>query len=234
MTLLTVIQGATDGLTGISRPSVVITSTDQNVLTLLRLANVEGQFLAQRYAWQALNNEATHTTVATQSQGAITTIAGTDFDWIIPDTMWNRTQQWPVPGPVSPPDRQLMLARTQAGPYSQWWISGNTLNFYPAPTASQTVVFEWQSKNWCQSSGGAGQSAWAADTDTGILNEAIMTQGIVWRYRASKGLDYAEAFRTYELLVANAIGRDGGRKTLLAGTPRNTAGLTVQEGSWSV
>lgn len=234
MTLLTVIQNATDGLTGVSRPSVVIASTDQNVKTLLRLANVEGRDLAQRHPWQVLNNTATHTTVATQSQGTIASIAGTDFDYIIPETMWNRTQQRMVDGPIPPQERQLLLARTQAGPYSQWWISGGTLNFYPAPAASQTVAFEWQSKNWCESSVGTGQSAWAADNDVGVLDETIMTQGIIWRFLKTKGLDYAEDFRTYEMWVANAIGRDGGRRTLNAGSPRPARGLAVPDGSWSV
>jgi hypothetical protein len=235
MSLLTIVQNATDGLTGVTRPVNVIASTDENVRLLLRLANLEGQDLAQRHAWQQLNREASHTTLAAQDQGDITTVAGPDFDWIVPDTMWNTTLQQAVPGPLSPQERRMLLARTEAGAHFAWWLSGGRVNFYPKPAAGQTVTFEWQSRNWCENVGGIGQSVWTSDNDVARLDEELITLGVIWRFLKSKGLDYSEEFRSYEMRLANRIGRDGGRRALNMGGGRAAFGAPfVPEGSWGV
>lgn len=235
MSLLTIIRNATDGLTGVTRPVSVLASTDENVRLLLRLANMEGQDLAQRYAWERLNREASHTTAAAQDQGAVTAVAGDDFDWIVPDTMWNTTLQRAVPGPLGPQERRRLLARTQAGPYSAWWLSGGRLQFYPAPAAGQTVTFEWQSKNWCEATDGTGLSAWTSDNDVARLDEELITLGVIWRFLKNKGLDYSEEFRAYEMRLANRVGRDGGRRALHMGGGGAAFGAPyVPEGGWSV
>jgi hypothetical protein len=81
------------------------------------------------------------------------------------------------------------------------------------------------------------QSAWASDTDTGIINEELMTLGLCWRFKAGQGFDYAEEFRSYEMAVAQDIARDGGKRTLNAGyyigTRRRRAPF-VQDGSWNL
>lgn len=233
MTLLSMIQSASDGLTGVSKPNVVVNSADQNVRLLLNLADQEGQELAQEHPWQALNNLATHTTVALQNQGAMTTIAGADFAWIVPDTMWDHSFQWPLQGPLRAQEWRNLIVRTQTGPRPYWRIRGNNLEMYPVPAAGNTVTFEWQSKNWCESSGGTGQSSWAADDDVGRLDEPLMTLGIIWRFLERRGLDYAEPFRKYEMRKRNLQARDGGARRLRAGAPRGMSGsVMTPEGSW--
>jgi hypothetical protein len=39
-----------------------------------------------------------------------------------------------------------------------------------------------------------------------------MTQGVIWRWKAAKGLEYAEDYNKYERLVADQMGRDGGKR----------------------
>jgi hypothetical protein len=48
-------------------------------------------------------------------------------------------------------------------------------------------VFEYQSTYFCQSSAGADQSAWAADTDVGVLDENLMELGVIWRFKKKNG-----------------------------------------------
>jgi hypothetical protein len=107
----------------------------------------------------------------------------------------------------------------------------------PVPTAGDSYAFEYVSKNWCQSVASVEQSAWTADSDTGILEEELMTLGVVWRFKAGQGFDYAEEFRNYELMVTQAAARDGGKRTLNAGyyigTRRRRAPF-VQDGSWNL
>lgn len=212
MSLLTLIQDTAD-ITGVPRPTAVLSSTDTQVRQLLSLANREGRSLQQRHDWTVLQKTATLVTLAAEEQGAIASIAA-DYDRQANESIWNRSQQERVGGPLTPIDWQLLQAATVSGPYQDFRISEGKLFFYPAPPAGETVAFDYVSKNWCQSAGGTGQSRWGADDDIGILSEDLMHIGIVWRWKQQKGMDYAEDFRTYETELAHMMARDGGRRVL--------------------
>ena len=231
MSLLSIIQAASKRV-GLNSPASAIGLTDDNVVRMIALADEEGIELAARHRWQNLIREATHTTVATESQGLITTIAGADFAYILNDTIWNRTsnRRWL---PVDDTQWQQMKSSLLTGTNVHFRLRGNTLLALPVPTAGHTVAFEWMTKNWCESSGGTGQSAWAADTDVGRLNESLMTAGLIWRWKESQGLEYAEDFRKYEILVNDAIARDGVKGHLIMNS-RHSSRSNVPEGSWVI
>jgi hypothetical protein len=232
MTLLTLVQNASDTI-GLTRPSVVIASTDQNVRTLLSMAQTEGREVLDRFSWPATQIEVTHTSLAAELQGVITTIAP-GFSYITSSTFWDRTLTQPVTGPLSPIEWQALKARTATGPYPSYRIFGGKLYAYPAPSAGNTWVFEYQSTYFCQSSAGTNQSAWAADSDVGVLDENLMELGVVWRFKKKNGLDYSEDFRSYEQKLANETSRAGGRKVLdmISGSTA-ARGIYVPEGSWA-
>tara|TARA_R110000765_G_scaffold23830_3_gene59917 strand:+ start:877 stop:1365 length:489 start_codon:yes stop_codon:yes gene_type:complete len=162
----------------------------------------------------------------------MTTIAP-GFSYIINQTFWNRTLTQPVLGPLSPSEWQLLVARTTTGPYSQFRIRAGQLFAYPAPVAGQTWVFEYQTLNFCESAGGTDQSAWLADTDTGLMSENLMELGVVWRFKKKNGLDYSEDFRLYEQKLANLTSRVGGKKVLSMNGAGTRSGIYIPEGSWS-
>lgn len=217
MTLLTIVRNATDRL-GLTRPSSVIASTDQNTLTLLGLAQEEGKDLASRHSWQSLQAEYTFPTVASTASYALPT----DFDRIITETVFNRTRRRRMVGDLSPQQWQETQASLVTMVNPAFRIRGSLFYISPTPSAAETVAYEYVSKNWCQSNVSVGQAAWTADTDTGILDEELMTLGLVWRFRAKKGLDYAEDMNNYEIKVARAILSDGARmKIQTANEERN-------------
>ncbi len=230
MSLLTLVQNATDTI-GLSSPTVVVSSTDKNVKALLSFAQIEGRELLERFAWPVTQMEVTHTTLAAELQGVMSTIAP-GFGYMINGTFWNRTLTQPVPGPLSPVEWQALKARTATGPYSQYRIKGGNLYGYPAPSAGDTWTFEYQSTYFCQSSGGTNQSAWAADNDVGVLDENLMELGVVWRWKKKNGLDYSEDYRIYEQKLANEMARAGGKKTLDMGSGGGMSGVYIPEGSW--
>ena len=198
----------------------------------MALAQTEGQEVLERFSWPQTQAEATHTTLAAQLQGVMTTIAP-GFSYIINQTFWNRTLTQPVLGPLSPSEWQLLVARTTTGPYSQFRIRAGQLFAYPAPVAGQTWVFEYQTLNFCESAGGTDQSAWLADTDTGLMSENLMELGVVWRFKKKNGLDYSEDFRLYEQKLANLTSRVGGKKVLSMNGVGDRSGIYIPEGSWS-
>jgi hypothetical protein len=235
MSLLTLIQKVSLRV-GVPKPSSAVGSNIAAVYQMIELANEEGEELAKQYQWQALTQEATFSTVATESQGSILTIAGADFNYIVNNTIWNRTLRRPVFGPLSTQQWQQLKAQNFVGPWNQYRLRGNNVLFIPIPAATQTCAFEWFSKNWCQSAGSTGQTAWAADTDIGILDEDLMRLGLMWRWKAAKGLDYAQDFDNYKLAVSAASSRDGSKPTLsLSGDPTGfQPGIIVPTGSWNV
>lgn len=236
MSLLTLVQKACTRI-GITKPTAIVSSSDEQVIQLLGLANEEGDELAARYRWQNLTKEATFTTVATESQGSITTIAGTDFRYILNDTIWDRTLRRPIFGPLIASQWQQLKAQNMQGPWYQFRIRGNLLLFIPVPTAGDSCNFEWISRNWCQDSGATTTyAAWNADTDTGLIDEDVMAMGLIWRWKAAKGLDYGEDFNKYERRVADLMAQDAGKQKLnLEGFSFDLyPGIVVPSGSWQI
>lgn len=238
MTLLAIVQTAAD-MVGLTRPASVYTSTDPAVRRMLALSNLGARELSRRHDWTALIREATWTTVATQSQGTLASIA-TDLDYqsgarIIGETIWDRTAQRRLAGPEDSRDWQRLTAANTSGPYSVYRIRANTLYLIPAPTAGHTAAFEYITKNWCQSSGGTAQTAWGADTDTALLSEHLLTLDLVWRFKMSNEMSWENDYQVFDRAVAQAIGHDGTSRTLNIGDDdRMPYGVGVPEGSWDL
>lgn len=234
MSLLTIIQGAAKELKLVA-PTTVIASTDPNAPQLLALANKEGKELVRRFDWQALQKEATFATVALEQQTTLAAIGAADFDHVIDETMWNRSQNWRVLGPLRPDEWQRKKASAAQAAIGNWFrIRGDAILFYPTPTAGENIYFEYISKNWCQSQSLTGQDTWTADTDTALIDEEVIRLGIVWRFRKAKGFDYGEDFRTYEAALESLFGGDAGNSAVdMVGEPE-MIGAHLPEGSWNI
>jgi hypothetical protein len=207
MTILSIVNNAQDRL-GLPRASAVMVSSDETVVQLRGLAQQEGRELAREGAWQALTSEKTFTTVAAAAQ---TSSVPTDFDWYIPDTMFNRTRTRRVEGPVTAAIWQDIQASLVTYVNPAFRIRGSTILITPTPSAGDTVAYEYVTKNWCQSVASVAQALWTVDTDTALVDEELHTLGIVWRFKKAKGFDYAEEFTTYQVQVKQALNRDGAR-----------------------
>lgn len=238
MSLLSLMQQVTAEL-NLAIPAAVVSSSDQTIKQLLALANREGQELAKRYDWPVLQNEYTFTL----SNGVGSYAFPTDYDRQINRTQWDRDNHWPLIGPMSPQEYQWRVSGiTVSTPRRRWRIKGSSaaeFYMYPVPTASDAgkiMVYEYISKNWCQSSGGTGQTAWAADTDTGVIGENLMGMGIKWRFLKAKGLNYDEEFREYESACDRDFAQAGGGMTLsISNRSTVVVGLTplnVLDGNW--
>src|SRR3990167_760260 len=230
MTALQIIQAVSSRI-GLASPTVVFSSTDAQVIQMRHLLNQEGKELGKRHPWTKLVTEKTFTTVAAAIQ---TSAVPSDFGWYLNGTMWNRTTDRQIFGPMSAADlqRQQAIAATSTI-HTGFRFRGGELLWYPSPTASQTAAYEYVSKNWGETSGGTDLSTMTADTDVGLLDEDLITLGVIWRFRKAKGLDYAEEFRTYQMEVGKAIARDGGRADYsLHGHAAPPYNANIDEGSW--
>lgn len=234
MSLLTLIQSVT-GRIGITSPLIVATSSDPQIIQLKNIANEEGKNMAAGYPWQCLQVSTTFTTVNTESQGLINTLAP-GYKKIINETIWNRDLRRPVFGALSPQQWEQLKAQTMQGPWNQYRIQQGSLNFIPAPMAGQTCAFEYLSKNWIVAIDASTKSAFSSDNDEPLLDEDIMTQGVIWRWKKYKGFEYAEDFNEYQRLKMDAEAGDGGKARLNLNGNRFdiVPAIVITSGSWPV
>lgn len=201
--------------TGLPVPSTVMGSLDAQVKQIRAILEEEGNDLAVRGSWQGLTFEASHTSLALEDQGAISSIATNGFRYISNDTIWDRTDMLPVLGPMDGIEWQTMKAIVSTGPRYRFRIRGGKLLVNPTPQAGHDWRFEYVSQNWILGADGTTyKSLFTLDTDTILLPETLILMGLRWRWLREKGLDYAELFRTYEMQVKDSLGRDGGKPRL--------------------
>ena len=215
LTVLQIIQAASTRI-GILKPAAAVSAADLQTLQMVALSEEEGQEQADRYTWEVLQIETIFTTVAVQSQGVIQTLAP-GFNYIVNDTIWNRTLRRPIYGPKSEQDWQQSVAMQINGPFNAFRIQNDNLNFYPLPVAGQTCSFEYMSKNWIQTSIGGTSAFWTNDADMPLIDDQLMILGTIWRWKQAKGLDYSEDFAKYEKRILDAMGRNAGKPVLSTG-----------------
>jgi hypothetical protein len=166
----------------------------------------------------------------------MSTICPNGFSYIKNATIWDRTDRIPVAGPLDGQEWQAMKALVPAGPRYTFRIRGNALLVNPVPTAGHSWYFEYFSQNWIVSADGTQYRQYFTQNDDELgLPETLLLMGLRWRWKKEKGFDYAEDFRTYEMQVKDALGRDGGKRVIYAdnGSWRGPQpGIFVPAGSW--
>jgi hypothetical protein len=239
MNLLQIVQAFCDR-TNLPSPATVIGSSDHLVRQIRAILEEIGTDMADRGAWQALTFEASFTTVAAESQGKIDSIvgAGNGFSYIKNETIWDRASRIPICGPLDAREWQEAKAHQPLGPAYHYRIRAGNLLIIPAPSAGLTWYFEYVSRNWItDSTGTVGRSKFEADTDLVRLPVHVLLMGLRWAWKKENGLEYAEDLRTYEAQLADAIGREGGRRRIKMDAPIYPGprpGIFIPAGNWDL
>lgn len=240
MSLLTVVQNACRAI-GKSPPTVVANSNDATILELFVLSSKSGQELARGHDFPELLREATFTGTAAVFQGNIIGIASTavvancDYERMIPDTFWNRTQDRRIQGPSTPAEWSQLTAMNNIPDPLRFIIIGKGLYIGPnqGPSSGDSLAFMYFSNKWCESSGGVGQKSWSADTDVGIIPEQILELDLIWRWKQAKGFAYAEDLETAQRAINSYVGAAPGRRLLiLGGGSQFNYSVNIPEGNW--
>jgi hypothetical protein len=233
LTLKQMVQAAAERM-GLPEPDSVVANPEVTAQRLLRLFQNSGMDMVRRNQWQALMKEHTFTTVNAETQ--TDTPIPSDFDRFVDETIYNRTENRRVLGPMNAREWQSNQALSASPVTDMFRVRGGAFLYYPAPTAGDTVAYEYVSRWWIDTnqddSGEA--SVFAADDDVVLLDEEMIIQDVIWRYRQSTGQQYAEAFRMAQLTMLNRIASDKGRKTLrLAERSSIGPGILIPEGNWN-
>ncbi len=214
MSLLTMIQQALKEIGEFEVPATIISNTNPTATQFLALAQREGRELSRRHHWQALVTEKTQTL----TNGTEGYDLPSDTRFVVHATYHDRTNRYPMQGPLNASDWQFLKAEAATGSRNRFFRTrGDQILIYPTPTAADTIAYEYVSDQYCESASGTAQNAWAADTDVGKLDEELMEAGLIWRFLQAKGLPAERQRGEYETLVTRAIARDGSKPTLQMG-----------------
>lgn len=212
MTVLTACQSALVRLVG-RRPATIFSAQEQTVVEVADLVTEVATDIMKSHDWQALTKVDTITGDGTASAFPLPD----DYDRMclaqgVQDGLswfFNYTQS---------PDMDTWIA-LQDGYFQQlspgWWmILEQQFQFAPAPPSGAVAKYPYISRNFARSPAGVPQAAFTADADTFVLDERLLTLGLIWKWRAQKRLEYAEDMQTYEIALSQAQARDPGSRVI--------------------
>lgn len=211
MTLLTICQDIAEE-SKVKVPSTIIGNTELEAVRLLGAMVDTADDLLRRVDWQELHAEASISTVASTASYNLPS----DFQRIVNDTAWNATTRYPMIGVTSAKDWQALQNATESeGSVQDYYrIRGDQLLIYPTPTAVESLVYEYIQNTPIESSGGAAQTTWLADTDIPKIDEYLVKLGARWRFKKMLGKAYADDKNQYEEIGRELISNNKGRKTI--------------------
>lgn len=196
MTLLTATQDAMV-LCGLPQPVQAIGNSDATVAQFVAFAQKEADETFTDFNWRS-------TKVNAQIIGDNATTLFSlpaDFERIVAgQALWStKYPSIPLQGPISDVELIALKALPVMPVRPVWRLIGTTLEIWPALSTGETVNLEYFTSYPIYAADGVTRKArFTADTDYAVFPETILTRGLIWRFKQSKGLDYAEDFRTYD------------------------------------
>jgi hypothetical protein len=211
MTILDVVQRASV-LCGLSSPSGAVSSTDINVQQMVLLATQEGEETASSFDWRQLK-------IPGQIIGDGTTtywFLPDDFERLLPGEAFYSSSYPSIPliGPLS--DEEFLAAKAlPVLPIRPIYrLIANDVEIWPALASGEIVNTQYRSKSWIKAADGTLKTSFTLDNDTSVFPERILSLGVIWRWKRTKGLDYAEEYRTYQMERDKMAGHDAGNRVI--------------------
>lgn len=197
------------------KPTIVIGNQEatigDSVEQLVEFAEQTGRELVERVNWAVLDTAGTVT-----GTGAATLFSlPDDFMRFSPSDksprgalVSNKDPLDSLFGPINTEDLNRLKALPASTVRPVWRIVGRKLEIWPALANAELVTFSYFSDKWVSSADGVTtRNYFAADDDVPLLESNIVLQGMVWRFKASKGLEYAEDKLIYESALARVAGQ---------------------------
>jgi len=132
-----------------------------------------------------------------------------DYDSIVPRTQWDKSKHWEMLGPESAQQWEWLLSGfISTGPRIRWRLLGGYFQIWPGYSANENLGFEYRSKGWALSSGGAVQNSFTADTDTCIYPDRLMVLSTKLKYFQAKGFDTTALYRDYLTEFETSVAQD--------------------------
>lgn len=198
---------------GGGRPATVFSSQNTMEMEISDLATEVATDIMKSHDWRALTQLQTLTGDGTASSFALPD----DYDRMVLAQSVHDPNNW-LWGYAEAASLDEWIEITTSGFYGippGWWIIlGGQFQVAPTPASGAQATFPYISRNFGRSATGVPISAFANDSDTFVLDERLLTLGLIWKYKAQKGLEYAEDMATYEMALSQQQTRDKGASVI--------------------
>lgn len=215
--------------------TTAITTTCDTVngsFDLLNVGNVTG--LDNNYSVVGTNvpqdtyvSSVTGSTVTVTQMASASSIGGTvtfsktkyalppDFETITDNTHWDKTKHWQMLGPEDAQQWQwLKSGYISTGPRIRWRILGNEFQIWPPYNTQEYLGFEYRSKGFVRSATGEVKNSFTADSDTTVLDDAVIALLTKLKYFQIKSFDTTALQQDYFRYLNVAKANDKGSATL--------------------
>lgn len=200
-------------------------STDQAFVQLRTLLTSAGRELAMLYRWQVLTREFSHTTSGADATPGKYDLPA-DFLRIVDQTGWERTNNVPFGGPLTPPFWTAILG-SENNPFTiyaairqvqnQVWILPT-----PPPNGLQ-ITFEYQSRGWVRAPGAPPYTYKDNVTlggDVVLFEPVVIIAFLRYKFLEAKGFDTSKAEANFLTLADMYASSDSPGAILdMAGAP---------------
>jgi hypothetical protein len=204
---------------GLSPVADPVADTDGSFIQLTGLLTAAGQELVELHQWQVLRQEWEFTTAVPSDTGIYDLPA--DFSYMIDQAGWDKTNNYPLTGPLSAQDWSYLEGRDLVSQsiYASFRITEDKLELFPQPPADAIDLrFEYISRYWITQ---AGSSAPDADTitigtDVVLYEPILIIKFLKVKFLEAKGFDSSSARLELELIFNSRTGKDKGGVILSA------------------
>ena len=204
---------------GLPQQTTLIGNANQNAVRILQsVRDAAGRDVFRGQDWINLQKEHTFVTTAASSYDELPV----DYDRMINGTLWDRTNERPMVGPVTAQQWQRYESGLDGltGLTLLFRIVGDgagskVIKIYPSTATGETIAFEYIS------------SKYVLDPDTVTLKDEINDDGdmflfdddlvevaATWRLLRNLGMTYADERIEFETLIDERSSNDGGAGSL--------------------
>lgn len=193
--------GAELGLDPVTDP---FASSDQSYRQLRYLINTAGEELSQLHPWEFLRKEHPIVTNGDESYPL-----PADFLYLINQTVWDRTNDRGIEGPLNPQDWAYLKGNPLVGSTLTYAfrLMADKISFYPTPNGP-SFAFEYINRNWVLDSttGTTYVDKIAIGADEPLFNRTLLGRMVKVKFLEAKGFDttkaQADLDQAFSLLIA--------------------------------
>jgi len=189
MTLLTIAEEVALDV-GVSVPTIVAASTLREIQELFSFINDAGEEIARRVAWGDLTAEATITGDGTADPQTVNANLSRIAEGASVFTSGGAI--------IRPLTRAEWTMTAVEGTPRYYLLEGTEIRFWPYLANAATATVRYQTKAWTS----AGGVAFAADSETALFPEDVLTKGSIVRWRRQKGMPYQDQEAEYEAALS--------------------------------
>ena len=205
---------------GLNPSTDVFADANPSFVQLRNLITTCGQDLVETYPWEILRREHQILTSVPPDDGIYD--LPDDFGYMIPQTGWERAENVPLGGPLSPQQWSYLEGRDLVSftIYASFRIMENKFQIFPQPPPDGLDInFEYISREWVDDNGTGTtfSDTVSNNADVVLFKPVMMVQYLRFKFLEAKGFDSSGALAAFEKAAHQAAGGNKSAPIINAG-----------------